>query len=82
MAPRELRAVARQRGVDMLPPTTVGVAPGRVARAVMSEGRPPPNFVINLDDASSQVRRNSAVRCTESDRWAAHATHLEGCHER
>lgn len=30
MAPRELLAVARQRGVDMLPPTTVGVAPDRL----------------------------------------------------
>ncbi|KRE16691.1 hypothetical protein ASE66_08680 [Bosea sp. Root483D1] len=32
MAPRELRAVARQRGVDMLPPKTVGVAPDRVQK--------------------------------------------------
>ena len=32
MAPRELRAVARQRGVDMLPPTTVGVAPDSVQK--------------------------------------------------
>ena len=32
MAPRELRSVARERGVNMLPPTTVGVAPDLVQR--------------------------------------------------
>lgn len=32
MAPRELRSVARERGVNMLPPTTVGVAPDSVQR--------------------------------------------------
>ena len=32
MAPRELRAVARQRDVDMLPRKSVGVAPDRLQR--------------------------------------------------
>lgn len=32
MPPRELRSVARQRGVNMLPPTTAGVAPEAVQR--------------------------------------------------